>query len=318
MEFVSMSNLIFKLIDMKTIFLLLALPIFIFSCDRPNLFSAKEKDVTAKNDAQDLSLIAPADSKIPNDDLFKNMQTDTANGISFQGTLPGQNPDWDKKIIKTASLKLEVKDFNKYNEAIHSTAKRYGAYIAGEEQNLSDEKKETTISIKVPVEQFDAMINQLPSDSDKIIEKKITTEDVTGEVVDTKSRLQAKEQMRLKYLEFLKQSKNMEDVLKVQSEINNIQEEMESASGRINYLSHQSAYSTINLTFFQPLTGYDPVNDSPGFFTRTLNAFKTGFDSIADIFIGLVSIWPVCLLVFFVWIIWKRNFPKVNAAKEKL
>jgi hypothetical protein len=319
MEFVSMSNLTFKLIDMKTIsFLLFTSAFFIFSCNRPGSLFSKDKNSVSQNKQDQLLAPLAEDKATAIDGIYQNQQTDSSGGILLQGSAPGQNPDWDKKIIKTASLKLEVKDFNKYNEAIHNTAKRYGTYIAGEEQNLSDEKKETTISIKVPVEQFDAMINQLPSDSDKIIEKKITTEDVTGEVVDTKSRLQAKEQMRLKYLEFLKQSKNMEDVLKVQSEINNIQEEMESASGRINYLSHQSAYSTINLTFFQPLTGYDPVNDSPEFFTRTLNAFKTGFDSIADIFIGLVSIWPVCLLVFFVWIIWKRNFPKVNAAKEKL
>ena len=162
------------------------------------------------------------------------------------------------------------------------------------------------------------MLNQLPSDSDKIIEKKITTEDVTGEVVDTKSRLQAKEQMRFKYLEFLKQAKNMEDVLKVQSEINDIQEEMESASGRINYLSHQSAYSTINLTFFQPLPGYNPSNASPGFFTRTSNAFRTGFNSMAEIFIEIISIWPLCLLGFGVWILWKRHAWKVAAAKQKL
>ncbi len=47
-------------------------------------------------------------------------------------------------------------------------------------------------------------MNQLSSGSVKMVEKKITTEDVTGEVVDTKSSLLAKAQMRLKYLEFLK------------------------------------------------------------------------------------------------------------------
>ena len=260
----------------------------------------------------------PVEDKALNSELLKVQNYDTATGISLQGSVPGQNPDWDKKIIRTAFLKLEVKDFKAYSDIVHRAAKQYGGYIANEEQNQSAEKKESTISIKVPVEQFESLLNQLPSDSDKIIEKKITTEDVTGEVVDTKSRLQAKEQMRLKYLEFLKQAKNMEDVLKVQDEINNIQEEMESASGRINYLSHQSAYSTINLTFYQPLEGYNPSNDSPGFFTRISGAFKTGFDLIAEIFIGIVSIWPLCLLIFIAWIFWKRHSWRVVAAKQKL
>ena len=46
------------------------------------------------------------------------------------------------------------------------------AYVSGEEQNQSSEKKESTISIKVPVEQFENLLNQLPSDSDKIIKRK--------------------------------------------------------------------------------------------------------------------------------------------------
>ena len=50
------------------------------------------------------------------------------------------NPDWDKKIIKTATLRLEIKEFKKYNDYVHNAVKNYGAYIAQEEQNLSDEK----------------------------------------------------------------------------------------------------------------------------------------------------------------------------------
>ena len=68
----------------------------------------------------------------------------------------------------------------------------------------------------------------------------------------------------------------MEDVLKVQNEINNIQEEMESASGRINYLSHQAIYSTINLTFYQVIPGYNPSPDKPGFSTKTCNGLQIG------------------------------------------
>ncbi|MEJ7822849.1 MAG: DUF4349 domain-containing protein, partial [Chitinophagaceae bacterium] len=172
--------------------------------------------------------------------------TGTSSQLILQGSAPNQSADWDKKIIKTAFLKLEVKDFKTYSNIVHQAAKQYGGYVANEEQNQSEEKIESTISIKVPVEKFESIMNQLTSGAEKMVEKKITTEDVTGEVVDTKSRLLAKAQMRLKYLEFLKQSKNMEDVLKVQSEINNIQEEIESASGRVNYLSHQSAFSTVN------------------------------------------------------------------------
>src|SRR5688572_23844912 len=37
-----------------------------------------------------------------------------------QATAPPQpNPDWDKKIIRNASLTIEVADYKKYNEMVH-------------------------------------------------------------------------------------------------------------------------------------------------------------------------------------------------------
>lgn len=219
------------------------------------------------------------------------------------------NPDWDKKIIKTATLRLEIKEFKKYNDYVHNAVKNYGAYIAQEEQNLSDEKSETILSIKVPVAQFETMMNQLPGSDAKVLERKITTEDVTGEVVDTRSRLEAKKQMRVKYMEFLKQSKNMEEVLQVQNEINSIQEEIESAAGRVEFLSHQSAYSTIHLSFYQPMSGYKPDPGSPSFFTRVTGAFRTGASWIADLFVGLVSVWPLLLIVLMIYFGWRRVRP---------
>lgn len=59
------------------------------------------------------------------------------------------------------------------------------------------------------------MMNGLSASEIKLVERKIVSQDVTGEMIDIKSRQEAKKQMRLKYLEFLKESKNMEEVLKV-------------------------------------------------------------------------------------------------------
>lgn len=286
------------------------------------LFAACHSSIDDKNKAvADLMLEQPPAPRSPKGEggnpTGKKL-ADTA-GFSFQFTqnAPIKNVDWDKKIIKTAFLKLEVKDFKSYSTLVRATAKQYGGYVANEEQNQSEEKIESTVSIKVPVDQFEAIMDQLPSGAAKVVERKITTDDVTGEVVDMKSRLEAREQMRVKYLEFLKQSKNMEEVLKVQSEINDLQEEIESASGRINYLSHQSAYSTINLNFYQPFAGYNPSNDNPGFFTRSVAAFKSGFNSITEIIVGLISIWPLFLLIFSGWFLLKKYRNGFFANKQK-
>lgn len=222
---------------------------------------------------------------------------------------PTPNVDWDKKIIKTATVKLEVKNFKNYNESLHKKIKQYGGYIAGEDNYFTEEKSEMVVTLKVPVQQFELLMNELGGADIKVIERSIKTEDVTGQVVDTKSRLEAKKQMRLKYLDFLKQSKNMAEVLQVQEEINSIQEEIEAATGRIQYLSNQSAYSTIQLTFYEPLAGFKPGNDSPTFFTSAATAFKTGADFIKNLVLGLITIWPLLILGFIGMYLWRRNKP---------
>ena len=228
---------------------------------------------------------------------------------STPSQLPESKPDWNKKIIKTGTLNVEVKEYASYNQLVHAAATRFGGYVADEQQTETEYKIENTITIKVLVDQFQSAVDHLTNGSGRINEKKISSEDVTTQYVDTKSRLEAKKQVRLRYLELLKQAKNMEEILQVQNEINDIQEEIESAAGRINYLSNASAMSTIHLTFFQILNpaASDPGNDS--MWEEVKSAFLTGWNGVGDVLIGLVYIWPLLVVgVVLIWVLKRVSF----------
>ena len=245
----------------------------------------------------------------------KTPQDDKTKQVKHQQQIPAPKQDWDKKIIKTAAVNFEVKDFQKYNAEFRDKVKQVGGYIAQEQQAESEYKIENTLTIKVPVDQFDNAIQLLVTDVKKLNEKKITSDDVTTEFVDTRSRLESKKQVRLRYLDLLKQAKNMEEILSVQSEINGIQEEIESASGSIEYLSHSSSFSTINLTFYQILNETAVDKDKPSFSTKLSKAFKDGWSWIQDLFVVLVTIWPLFLAAFGVYLIFKRTRkPKIKTA----
>ena len=282
----------------------------VISCNRPTAneqeskqFAAFDSTITQKN-GKDQDITVTNLQQVSTDSFVKAMPLVTV------------SPEWEKKIVKTGTLRFEVKDFKKSSETVHNTVKRLGGYIASEDQSMSDERSENIITIKVPVQQFEDMMNDLSSADVKVMERKISTNDVTDEVVDTKSRLETKKEMRLKYLEFLKQSKNMQEVLQAQNEVNNVQEQIESAAGRINYLSHQSMLSTINLSFYQPATGYDPSNSSPSFFARLADSLKSGSTWLANLFIGLASVWPFVLILILSFFAWKKlKSPKIISQK---
>jgi hypothetical protein len=230
-------------------------------------------------------------------------------------TLPPPKIDWDKKIIKTAHLNLEVKKYNEFYKLLRERVTQLGGYVAQEQQTQTDYKLENTLVIKVPVEQFDYALSQVTAGVEKVNEKRISSEDVTAEVVDTKSRIEAKRQIRLKYLELLKQARNMEEILNVQSEINSVQEDIESAAGRVNYLTHSAAYSTINLTFYEVLNALAVNNDKSSFATRISSAFTSGWNWVGELFVGLISIWPLLVLIAVILILYKRMRPvKIKSA----
>lgn len=239
---------------------------------------------------------------------------DAPNQVLNAGS-PAPITDWDKKIIKTADVSVEVKDFGQYDKHIHSLTKKYGAYIAGEQQSKNDIRMENIVTIKVPVEQFEALVNSFPGEDAKVLQKRITTEDVTDQLVDTKARIEAKKQVRDRYLELLKQAKSMKDILEVQREINSIQEELEAASGRVQYLSHQSAYSTINLTYFEYLDGSSGSEHS--FITKIKAAFKEGSSIITGFLLMIISFWPLVVVALVIWWVVRKPTFKIFGGKKK-
>ncbi len=98
------------------------------------------------------------------------------------------------------------------------------------------------------------------------------------------ARVEAKKAVRTKYIELLKQAKNMEDILQVQHELISIQEDIESATGRVEYLQHAAVYSTVNLKYFQYINGKTGDDLKPNFFTQLSNALAKVLQSSAIFF----------------------------------
>ena len=113
----------------------------------------------------------------------------------------------------------------------------------------------------------------------------------------------------------LKDAKNMKEILGVQQEINGVQESIESASGRVKYLTHQSAYSTVHLQYFQNMQTGVPAESQSGYLVRLGNSFYASISVIGDLFVLIVILWPVILGVLIALIIWKKR--KINLAKSQ-
>ena len=226
----------------------------------------------------------------------KTDTTTTQTSIPVNKNQPPASIDWDKKIIKNASLTVEVKDYKAYSNNLSVLTKKFGGYIANEQETQSAERLENKVKIKVPVAQFQDLMTALSNSNEKVDNKQINSEDVTTEVVDTKSRIEAKKKIRERYLDFLHQAKTMQDILSIQEEINGIQEEIEMAEGRVDYLTHSAAYSSIELYYFQQIKA--PADDgAPTFGTKVSAAFKGGWEVLKELFVVVITVWPLWIVI---------------------
>lgn len=287
---------------MKTITYMACLAIlFSIACNRGKQDQLIAKEATA--DLEFTEVVAP-DTTFTSPQIVADEKVQ--DNIAGKPSAPVYQ-DWDKKLIKTANITIEAANYPRFDQDIRTALKRYGAYIASEEQAFSDDRKQNLMTIKVPVAYFESLLSSFASDSNRVVQKNISTEDVTSEMYDSKSRIEARKKIRERYVQLLQQAKKMDDVLKVEQEINNIQEELESASGRLNYISHQTSYSTIHLTYFSLLTASPQADKPNAFWNRLKEGFADGGDILVEIILIGIRLWPLILLGILIGLLWKRR-----------
>ncbi len=259
-------------------------------------------------------------------DFNENDRTATADSAG-KGATPGQaksikasttdkRSDWDKKIIKTSTISVQVKNALQYSQYLKAEIKNAGGYIAAEEQNQAEGRLENNYTLKIPVDQFDNVINIIENKAEKIVDHTMKAEEVSKEMVDVQSRMESKRKIRDRYLELLKQAKNMSEILQVQQEINSIQTDIESAAGRLSYLGNAVAYSTIQLNTFQVLTATPGEDLQPSYGHRIITSFLSGLKWFSESLILMINLWPVWAILFSIWFILKRRRP-IQPAKGK-
>lgn len=220
------------------------------------------------------------------------------------------------KIIKTADLRMQVKEVAKSSSNIEGIVKSYKAYISNSRLNNSTYRIENDITIRVPSDRFDEIMEALTKEAIFINYKNIGTQNVSEEYFDIEARLKTKKEVLKRYEEILRtKAKTVEDVLAAENAIREIQEEIESKEGRLRYLKDRVGLSTINLSIYQEVEYQDQpevVKDS--YFNKIVRAGKRGGFIVSELFLGLISIWPILLILGILY--WQRKKIFRRKAKE--
>jgi hypothetical protein len=187
---------------------------------------------------------------------------------------------------------------------------RLGGYVVIVETYGSDENMTSRVTFRVPAERFDDALAGVQGLAQKVLSRTVSGDDVTEEFVDLQSRLKNLEATRDRLLTFLDKATDVEDALKVNDSLSQIQGQIEQLQGRKQFLQQSAALSTITVYLtpvpVTPLVAEDswqPINVARGAL-RGLIEFGQGLANIAIVTLVWAPVWLPLLLVG-LWL-WRR------------
>lgn len=220
-----------------------------------------------------------------------------------------------QKIIRNADIRFRVSDFKASGERIQAIVKQFNALVMSSNETKFSGNLENNVVIRVPADKFDALIGALVKESIFTDSKNITSQDVTEEFVDAEARLKSKKAVEQRYVELLKQARNVEEIIKVEEQLRVLREEIEAKEGRVKYLNDQVAYSTIRLAFYQ-VTESALAPDEP-FYAKIWNNLTEGTRAMFEMTYGLFYFVPFIPIFYGIYWLIRRWWRKRKEVKTR-
>lgn len=210
----------------------------------------------------------------------------------------------DHKVIRNADCRVKVDTVEKTTTLMKKVIDGFDAYVAQENFTNTNYKKENQMTIKVPKEYFNSLLDSLCSLGSYLDYKNISVVDVTKEYVDLSARLKTKLVVQERYGIILSaKAKTVEDILLIEDNLRIIQEEIEVVQGRLKFIENKVAYSTITIDLYETvIPEKEPDAYKPRFIEKIKNALSYGWYLLKDLILMFFYIWPVLLLGILIYI----------------
>ncbi len=134
-----------------------------------------------------------------------------------------------------------------------------------------------------------------------------SSKDVSEEYVDLQSRLKTKLEVKQRYDDILRtKAKTVEDILLAEEKLRMLQEEIEAAQGRLQFLSSKVALSTIQVDLYETVAFQEaPESYTKSFGANALEGIGGGWQLVQYILLALLYIWPILFLGVGIVLYWK-------------
>ena len=219
--------------------------------------------------------------------------------------LPEPSPDAgyggvpaNAKIIYTATLSLETKEFDAASQALAALVSDVGGYFESRSVDQGHYRSMDAV-VRVPAAEFLSFLDRA-GETAHVANRAEYLDDVSEAYYDQESRLATQRTKLERLQELLRQAQDMEDIITIESAISETELEIEFLTGSLRKYDSQINFSTITLSLREVYRLSTDEEVPLTFGQRLGSAFSTGFqrgvEGLEDFAIGVARNWVGLLI----------------------
>ena len=202
------------------------------------------------------------------------------------------------KIIYTADLSIETKDYDWSRQQLNETLNDVDGYMesSNEYTDSTDNTRTLSLTLRVPEGSYSAFLGAAENVLGSVIRKSESADDVTTQYMDIEARLDSLTAQRSRLQELQSGADNLSDLLQIESSLSDVQYQIESYQSQLNWYSQQVSYCTVNIT----LDEVETLTTGTSFAARLADAAKNGWSNFTAgaqaVVVFLMGAWPAIVI----------------------
>ncbi len=248
-----------------------------------------------------------------NDNYTTSNKTNSLTGGGDAGNRTGLqsnallNAQSGRKMIYTANLQLETREFDKSLAGVNDILARYNGYVEQNQVSGVPEGKtggrSASFTLRFPIANYDKAMGDLAA-LGNLLSRTESTEDVSRQYVDTEARNKTLTLQRDRLYELLAKADKMENIISLENEITRLTTEIEQMSAQLRFWDDKVSYSSVSINLRELVTPPQSVippdpdlnTRRSGAFYDTLNSMREGFEEFTVRFMGALP-WLIIVIV---------------------
>ena len=241
----------------------------------------------------------------------RSLETEYSGTGSTEAAAPAVD---SAKIIYTANLTLESKDYEAARSALDSALAEAGGYLeSSSEYSSSGSSRSVSLTYRVPQANYQSFLDAVAA-AGNVTYRSQQADDVTTQYMDVSARLSNLQAQRTRLQQLQAQAETLSDLLQIEDSLTEVQSQIESWQSQLDWYSDQVQQCTVYIDLNEVQT-YTPADE--GFFSRIGTALVSGWgnfvNGLQQLVVALASVWPLAVLAcaaVAVALAWRKKHPK--------